>query len=1034
MSSKLSQTLRRGRLLAASFLMLAVQFMPLSAFWNNTASAAETGFKTPTLTTSPSNWDVDTLKVKPTANPSLSRACGLDIALVIDRSSSINTAEMNSMKDALNSFVDALAPTPTQFSVTRFATTATTPPQSFTDNTTAVKNYINNTTTGGGYTNWEDGLKTANGTFSGARPGVQNLILFATDGDPTTSGNGSSLDANQPNAHLAPAVSQANLIKSQNTRIVGLGIGFSNDSLNRLAQVSGPVTAGSIENRDMITTNFATLAADLAEFAQATCGGHITTTKLVDHDSDPQTPAVNGGAGWNFQIGNENYGTDADGKTVAVDVGTGTYSVKEAQKPGYQLVGASCKTQSGANRGQFNQNNGSVDGITIGNSDIVSCTFTNRPTTGKLTVKKVVNGGPSNGKPQDFSFKVNNGNPLNFENDGSNDVVISEGNYKVEEVNVPSNYTVSYSGDCEGSLAGGLSKTCTITNTYVPKPELTVVKYATNDNGGTILAKDFSLFLNGNPLNNPSSVVNTLPGVSSATYSNIVLNDGVNYSVSETIPAGYSNDYINCYNVTNDPNNPVPISNNFKAANGQRYLCNLGNNDIAPKLIVKKIVNNQYGGTLGEHDFSLFVNGNKVTSGVANEYSAGTTAVVTENDVFGYNGTFSGDCGQGTPLMMVLGGIYECIITNNDQPGKLIIKKVITNNNGSTKTFKDFSFKVNDNPAVSFNDDGINQLEVPAGKYTVTEMPSTTHKASYDNCANIEIKIGETHTCVITNDDIAPKISFQKITNTDTDTKFYFRVPGIVENLGMSNGGVYDTDNLTAGQSYDILEKETDGWKLSVVECSGTDDKNWTEIQEGNNPRGIRVTPQAGEHVKCKFYNNKRGSISGFKLHDANANASEDTGEERLPNWTIQLYEECSNQNTVKALAAIDNNNHDRCYNLISTTTTDNDGNYSFNNLDKGWYKVCEVQQAGWIRVFPTGSDCHEIYVDAGEDCIANFANMPEKPGEVLGEVTPQPAPAPKALAVTGLSITEVITAAIAIISLTFTAVFVGRRNQEINI
>ncbi|MDQ3064920.1 MAG: hypothetical protein M3Q36_01480, partial [bacterium] len=75
-------------------------------------------------------------------------------------------------------------------------------------------------------------------------------------------------------------------------------------------------------------------------------------------------------------------------------------------------------------------------------------------------------------------------------------------------------------------------------------------------------------------------------------------------------------------------------------------------------------------------------------------------------------------------------------------------------------------------------------------------------------------------------------------------------------------------------------------------------------------------------------------------------------------------------------------------------------GNYGFNDLEEGWYKVCEVNKDGWTQSYPTSDDgCHEFEVtSAGESHSKNFGNK-QKPGRVLGTVTPE---VPKVLANTG--------------------------------
>lgn len=69
----------------------------------------------------------------------------------------------------------------------------------------------------------------------------------------------------------------------------------------------------------------------------------------------------------------------------------------------------------------------------------------------------------------------------------------------------------------------------------------------------------------------------------------------------------------------------------------------------------------------------------------------------------------------------------------------LIVKKVVINNNGGTKTASDFSFKINDGDAIAFEADGQNNVTESVGTYTVTELA-----------------VGEEKTCTITNDDNAP--------------------------------------------------------------------------------------------------------------------------------------------------------------------------------------------------------------------------------------------------------------------------------------
>ncbi len=275
------------------------------------------------------------------------------------------------MKNAFISFVNALSGIPTQFSVTRFGTSASVL-QGFTSNTTDVIDAINSVSTGGGGTDWEEGLSTAYGTFD-PRQTKPNLIIFASDGNPTfphCSGNSTCP------ADVEAAVVQANLIKNDWIRILAIGIG--NDlNVAKLMAISGPnVNTGDVLTSDVITTDFSGLAAQLATFASQTCGGTITVQKLIDDDGSLDTVDDRTvGPGWTFDIGGTSKITDDNGQTEAVEKNAGTYSVTETVQPGYSLLSASCN--GATNNGS--QSGNSINGIQISDTNIVSCTFINTP-------------------------------------------------------------------------------------------------------------------------------------------------------------------------------------------------------------------------------------------------------------------------------------------------------------------------------------------------------------------------------------------------------------------------------------------------------------------------------------------------------------------------------------------------------------------------------------------------------------------------------------------------------------------------------
>ncbi len=303
----------------------------------------------------------DSVKVNPdtgVTNPPLGQFCGLDIALVLDNSTSISSGELTQMKAAMTAFTSAFNGTPTEFSVSRFATTASVV-QSFTSNITAVNAAINGIPSGGGYTNWEDGLFKGQSTLTN-RPTYPDLMIFASDGNPNRVDNGT--DASESQA-VSEAKIIANNIKTAGVRILALGIGDELDTPN-LQTISGNNVNTGISS-DVITSDFATLAADLADYAIQLCGGTINVKKLVDGN-----PAAN----WVFTIDGDQHITGADGFIPSVEVDNGTYSVVETPKNGFTFQSAVCTIN--------NQSVGSpitngVGAISVDSNDIVTCTFNN---------------------------------------------------------------------------------------------------------------------------------------------------------------------------------------------------------------------------------------------------------------------------------------------------------------------------------------------------------------------------------------------------------------------------------------------------------------------------------------------------------------------------------------------------------------------------------------------------------------------------------------------------------------------------------
>ena len=203
--------------------------------------------------------------------------CGLDIVLILDSSDSLSSSELQEVKDAANAFVTSLADTGSNFSVIDVDSQIVSS-LPFTSDISAVNAAINSISHNYSteLTNWHAAFTEAySNILSGDDPKLTNIVIFITDGDPTTYGYPTSLGSYggiEPDYEdINYAIQAANLLKENGTRILTVGV-TSSPTLENLINVSGPnVDTGNLTS-DVITTNISDLADTLADFSQLCCG------------------------------------------------------------------------------------------------------------------------------------------------------------------------------------------------------------------------------------------------------------------------------------------------------------------------------------------------------------------------------------------------------------------------------------------------------------------------------------------------------------------------------------------------------------------------------------------------------------------------------------------------------------------------------------------------------------------------------------------------------------------------------------------
>jgi len=289
------------------------------------------------------------------------------------------------------------------------------------------------------------------------------------------------------------------------------------------------------------------------------------------------------------------------------------------------------------------------------------------------------------------------------------------------------------------AVAASTTTECTITNRR-KRGSIRVIKVVMNNNGGTAAPSAFMISLG-------DTAKTTFPGGDNI----FSFDEGYSFNVTEIgLPIGY-----------------VELSKSGTCvgtiADGITHTCTITNDDQPGTLIVNKLVVNDNGGTKIATDFSFQVNGGSATAFLQDTdplhgkntltVSAGTYNV-TEPAVSGYTTTYS-TCSS---VVVANGGTETCTITNDDQAGTLIVKKLVVNDNGGTKIATDFSFQLNGGSATAFLQDtgplyGKNTLTVSAGTYNVTEPAVSGYTTTSSTCSSVVVANGGTQTCTITNDD-----------------------------------------------------------------------------------------------------------------------------------------------------------------------------------------------------------------------------------------------------------------------------------------
>src|SRR4029453_5486975 len=171
--------------------------------------------------------------------------------------------------------------------------------------------------------------------------------------------------------------------------------------------------------------------------------------------------------------------------------------------------------------------------------------------------------------------------------------------------------------------------------------------------------------------------------------------------------------------------------------------------------------------------------------------------------------------------------------TNDDIAPKLTVIKHVVNDDGGTASAADFTMSIDDpgtDPASFAGAESPGtEVTVDPGSYTVSESGPSGYADSYSADCTGSIAIGESKTCTVTNDDIAPKLTVIKhVINDDGggasagDFTMTVHAPATTP-ASFARGESPRTDVTVGPGTYSVSESGPSGYDDSYSDdCSGS--------------------------------------------------------------------------------------------------------------------------------------------------------------------------------------------------------------------
>ena len=627
----------------------------------------------------------------------------------------------------------------------------------------------------------------------------------------------------------------------------------------------------------------------------------------------------------------------------------------------------------------YHQTGNTCQNVTIVAGQQATCTVTNARDTGRVTFQKVVNNEP-NANVAPFTFTVNG-----HDYHSGDAATFDTGTYGLTENSVANYHFVDVSGICSKNDKGEISVnvtsnggTCTIINAR-NTGSLKVNKLVDQANGQGFVAVSgaatpFRWQLNAGSDRLMGATATDLP-------------TGSNYNVTENSVPNYH--FVGWYdNSQTDKSCANPQATSWPTnltvgynATTEITLCNARDTGT---ITVHKLLDTNNDGKVDATDpagwfYGITGGPSHIAMGSSVTIPTGTITVAEEQQANYHNVSWicyagqtqvAAGTGEALTTPLTASGV-ECWFTNARDTGRLtILKNVDVNGNGSFNDSVDIigstDWTWNIAGGASNIATGDSQF-LATGQYSVTENQQSNYHFVKFTCGDAVINTNN-GAATVTVPTSGLTCTYWNARNTGT-------IEGVKWNDHNGNGVRDAGDEGLAGWTFQTshgLQATSDANGFFQITNVPTGSETVTELPVAgwvntNHNYVATVNVEMDKTTNVDFGNFAKTSITGSKFNDLNGNGTWDQGEPTLAQWTI-------------ALLAYDQDSSS--FVQVATTTTNASGQYTFNDLGPGTYRVREMQQTGWSQTSAMPNDVSPLLSGTPVTDL-NFGNF--KLGKISG-------------------------------------------------